>query len=51
MMSVDAFCDLEMMPGEDRQAFKAWLGNTANAKMSHKDWRKWFSEWVRCKSQ
>ena len=49
MISVDEFCDTEMMSREDRQAFKVWLGNTANAKMSHKKWWEWFSEWVRCK--
>ncbi len=49
MMTIDAFCDAEMMSGSDRQAFKAWLGDTANARMSHAEWWKLFSKWVRSK--
>ncbi len=48
-MSFDEWCDKEMLSGEDRQAFKAWLGDRASAKMSHAEWWKWFSKWIRSK--
>ncbi len=45
-MQIDTFCDKEMLSGEDRQAFKAWLGDRAKVRRSHAEWWKLFGEWV-----
>lgn len=49
MMTIDQWCDAEMLSGEDRQAFKAWLGRRAALTMSHAQWWKVFIEWMRSK--
>ncbi len=48
-MTFVQFCDKEMLSGKDRQAFKAWLGDKANIRMSNKEWWKLFFEWVKSK--
>ena len=49
-MTLDEWCDQEMLSLADRQAFKVWLGRVASVQMSHANWWLWFREWVRTKS-
>ncbi len=48
-MSFEEFCTQEMLGGKDKETFRQWLGDKANVRMSHAEWWKWFSKWVRSK--
>ena len=47
MITFEEFCTLQMLGGEDKEAFRTWLGNTVDTVMSERSWLKWFARWMR----
>jgi hypothetical protein len=47
LISFDVFCDSQFLSGDDRQAFRQWLGVRANQNRTHSQWWVLFAEYVR----
>ncbi len=46
-MSFDEWCAIQGVLGDDKDAFRVWLGNVAGTRMSEANWLKFFASWVR----